>query len=108
MELSEWKPIHTEQGLGFEYRLSPEDMNSLLQLFESSSWKTYRRVLLSAKDGFQHSMLPEDEPNKLLKTLGVVVGINFAVNQLGILVATFKKQANALSGESKNQGQPKA
>jgi hypothetical protein len=83
-------------------------MNELLQLFESRSWKTYRRVLLSAKDGYQHSMLPMEDPKKVMKTLGTVVGINFAVNQLGILVATFKKQANALSGESKNQGQPKA
>lgn len=105
---SEYRAIHTEQGLNFDFKLTPEDMNDLLQLFESQSWKTYRKVLLSAKDGYQHSMLPQTETNQLLKTLGVVVGINFAVNQLGILVATFKKQANAFSGESKNRGQPKA
>jgi hypothetical protein len=105
---TEWKAVKQQSGdLLFDFKLTPEDASDLSQLFESRAWKTYRRLLMSMKEGYQHSLLPMEDEKKIMKTLGVVVGMNLAINQLGVTVATFKKQASAFEGETKNPSQPK-
>lgn len=108
-EETKWSAVKDQQGnLQFQFKLTPEDASHLQSLFESPQWKTYRKLLISMKEGYQHSMLPVEDTNKILKTLGTVVGLNLAINQLGVLAATFKKTSERVEGESKNPSQPKA
>lgn len=86
---------------------SESEKADLNLLFESSQWKTYRKVLLRLKEGYHQSMLPLEDPNQVLKALGIVVGLNLSINQLGTLVASFKKtNERRVEGESKNPTAP--
>lgn len=86
-------------------RLTPDQQETLKALESSGAWKLYRKILLQAKDGYFQSALPMKDPNEILKTIGIVAGINFAVNQLAFLVAQYNKQAKTVEGETKNHPQ---
>jgi len=72
-------------------KLDPELIATLAALSDSYQWKAYRDLLINAKNHFFDSTLAIDDTNKLLKHIGIVAGINFAINQLPILVQQHRK-----------------
>jgi hypothetical protein len=72
-------------------KLDPELLATLHTLNDSHQWKAYRDLLINAKNHFFNSTLAIDDTTKLLKHIGIVAGINFAINQLPILVQQHKK-----------------
>ena len=90
-------------------QLGPEQYEMLKMLHESAAWKLYRTLLIQAKEGYFHSALPMKDPNEVMKTIGMVAGINLAVNQLGVLMAQFEQQkAKSVDRETKNDPQAQA
>jgi hypothetical protein len=77
-----------EVRLGF--KLTPDHQASLEALHNSPHWKVYREILLSAKTEFFNSVLPLKDPTEITKQVGIVCGLNFAINQLPVLVAGHK------------------
>lgn len=67
--------------------LTAEEYEQLRALNQSPFWKFYRELLIKIKDAQFLSILPEDNPNKVLKGMGMVAGINLAINQLPMLVS---------------------
>jgi len=87
--------------------LTPEQVEHLRVMYHSAGWKIYRQMLITMKDGHQLHMLPKSDPNEILKELGIVVGLNSSINQLGVLMAQLKKQQDEhVARESKNLPQP--
>ena len=91
----------TPDGKGFNIVMPVDDKQNLMVLFDSAYWKTYRKVLMTQKRGYELEILQVDDPNKVLKLLGLITGLNLAINQLGILVAQFK--AMDKKAETKNE-----
>lgn len=95
-------------GLVFDVGLSDEDWEILQELNQSRGWRLYRQILLSMKEGHQIAMYPMKDSSEVLKSLGIVVGLNLSVNQLGAMMAQLKQiRDRRVAGESKNQQQPK-
>jgi hypothetical protein len=87
-------------------RLSPNQEEMLKRLNDSDSWKFYRTLLLQAKNGYVTALLQENDPTKMAKTVGLVAGLNFALNQLGVLLDQInKKHAKSVESETKNSPQ---
>lgn len=85
---------------GFVGKLSVEQFEQLRGLRNSDSWKLYRQILIQMKDAHFHSALAESDPNKVMKTIGLVAGLNLAVNQLVVFDDAYKKiQAGVVGGE---------
>lgn len=94
-------------GVAAGFRLTPEQQEALKMLYANPDWKVYKSLLAQSRVGYFNSLLPMTDPNNLLKTTGIVAGINFAENQLGILVGEIeRKEAKRVAEESKNQPQP--
>lgn len=92
------------QGLVFEFGLTPEDWENIKQLKVSAGWRTYEKLLMAMKNGYQASMYPMKDPNEVMKQLGIVVGLNLSVNQLSALLAQYKlKTERLVAEEAKNQ-----
>lgn len=75
------------------FNLSPADKEILIQLYNSRGWKLYAKMISIYGTGTLNSLLALEDPVKIQKSLGLVAGVNFSINQLGIQVARFKKQA---------------
>jgi hypothetical protein len=75
------------------YNITPEAIESLKTLSTSPHWKVYRDILISAKTEYFNSILPKTETNDIVKNIGIVTGINFAINQLPVLLAENLRQA---------------
>lgn len=84
-------------------RLSLEDKEQLKVLFNSQGWKLYRNLLMKMKEAHNLSILQDVNPNTILKTLGIIVGLNASINQLGVLMAQFKQSEAALSGNRETE-----
>lgn len=110
METQEMRVVRNENGdIVTVAQLSDEQMEILKVLFESQGWKLYRQLLIQAKNGYFDAALPMKDPNEILKTMGTVAGINLAVNQLGLLMASYKqRQAKAVKEVTKNPSQTQA
>lgn len=76
--------------LGF--KPSEEELASLEALDSSPHWKVYRKILMAAKTEYFNSILPRTETNDIVKHIGLVAGINFAINQLPVIVAEKKRK----------------
>ena len=83
--------------------LSPDQYESLAVLQSSPHWKVYREILHQAKQSYLDSILAMREPIDITKHLGIAAGINFALNQLPLLVAGYT-QAAAKRLETLEQG----
>ena len=86
--------------------LSQEDKEHLKVLFYSAGWRIYRKMLIVMKEGHQLHMYPMKDPNEVLKELGIVVGLNSSINQLGVFMAQIKKHDERVAQESKNGLEP--
>lgn len=69
--------------------IGPDDVEYLRMLRDSPAWGVYRGVLMKLKDGYFHSTLTKAEPNDVMKTVGMVLGINLAINQLPAILQTY-------------------
>lgn len=87
-------------------KLTESEKSDLVLLFESQHWKTYRKVLITLKEGLTLSMLQESDPNKLLKRSGEVAGLNLSINQLGLMIAEIKRLERRVEGGSTNPTMP--
>lgn len=95
-----------EKGNAFPVVHTTEQQKELLKMLsESDSWRLYAQVLESAKQGYVHLAMGMNNPNEILKTMGLIAGINFAINQLGVLMVSYKKQ-QAKSVESLPKNSP--
>lgn len=84
--------------------LTAEDMEVLQTLNQSPYWKFYRDLLIKAKEAYFNSTLAMKDPNEMVKNVGFVAGVNFAINQLPVIVGHHqmvvrKKQAEAVKKE---------
>lgn len=93
-----------EMRVGF--RLTPEQQASLELLHDSPHWAVYREVLLAAKTEFFNGVLPIDDPHKVMKQVGMVTGVNFAINQLPVLVAEMRRQRQKAVDEAEKVKAP--
>lgn len=96
-----------ELRVGFN-GITAEDMEILKTLNTSAYWKYYKELLIKAKDAYFNSTLAMSDPNLVMKNIGMVAGINFAINQLGVIVGSHanlvkRKQVEA---EAKNKTVP--
>lgn len=73
-------------------RLTPELYESLAVLNDSPYWTPYRKLLLQAKQAYLDSVMSMRDPLDITKTLGLAAGINFAINQLPILVSAYRQK----------------
>lgn len=99
--------LEDQQGNKFlDVKLAPEQLELLRVLNDSSTWKLYRQVLLTLKEAYVQSLLPSTDPNHCMKTLGLVAGLNLAINQLGASLAMHdQKLARSVERETKNAPQ---
>jgi ribosomal protein L16/L10AE len=67
-------------------KLTEEGYQMLKALHSSPQWKFYRDMLIRIKEAKHLALYPEDNPNRLLKGMGEVAGINFVINELDMLV----------------------
>jgi hypothetical protein len=95
----------TEGNSKLMFEVTPEIIEELRTLRESHFWKRYRELLINAKEAYFQSCLPENETNKLLKTIGMVAGINFTINQLPILIDTYDAARKKEAEKEKKQSQ---
>ena len=78
--------------LRVSFVLSKEDHETLAALAQSPYWALYRKVLINAKDAFFNSVLAIKDPNDMMKHVGIVAGINFAINQLTVINDEYKRK----------------
>jgi hypothetical protein len=90
---------------------TPEDKELFFQLQNSRSWKLYSKMLTVYAQGVLNSLLALEDPVKIQKNLGIVAGVYFSINQLGIQVKQFKDQSEKaelkrVAAESTKQPRP--
>lgn len=91
-------------GLNQQVVFTPDDVESLRALNNHPGWAVYKRTLAISKQGYQMALMASEDPNRLLKITGQIVGLNFAEVQLGLLMKQF--EAKRVAEESKNRPQP--
>lgn len=113
IDLSEVKnPIETLSAVDAEgrlrvgFKLRKEDYEVLKSLQGSPQWALYRGLLIKAKDEFFNNTLAVDDPHKVMKQMGMVAGINFAINTLRVLVHDYDKKLKKVVAEEKKTGKP--
>lgn len=79
--------------------ISPEIREKLKLLHSSESWHVYRKILNQGITGLFFAALAENDPIKMSKVLGQVAGMNFAINQLDVILNPVKKKPILPSGE---------
>lgn len=80
-----------------------KEQHEILKMLDSSpAWKLYRLMLIQAKEAKLRSILGSNDPNQVMKTIGEVAGLNFTINQLGILVAQHNKKVKSVDSETTN------
>ena len=79
--------IEQELGVPPSSALTLEDIEILRSLESSVQWKRYRQILIRAKEAYFHSTLPMSKTSEIVKTIGIVTGINYAINQVSFVVA---------------------
>lgn len=85
-------------------KLQAEDYEFLKSLNNSPYWKFYRKLLLQSKDAYFNSILGMKDTNEMIKAVGIVAGINLAVNQLPVLCLEYDRaQQKALEKENKKE-----
>lgn len=89
-----------ELRVGYK-NMGREDMEILKTLQSSPYWKYYRELLIKAKEAYFNSTLAMKDPHEMMKNVGMVAGINFAINQIAVIVSHHeavekRKQAEAL------------
>lgn len=72
--------------------LKPEELETLKALYNGPHWAFYKRILLKSKDAYFNSILPMNNPNEVLKQVGIVAGINFAINLLQVLCLDYERR----------------
>lgn len=83
------------------FELTPEMFEMLKALKEMPHWKLYRKVLIAAKEGYFQAVLPQKEAIPMAKTIGMVSGINFAINQLPVLIGGYEAKRKKMLAEKK-------
>lgn len=85
----------------------PNEMEfELLRILkDQDSWKIYRKILLKYKEYYLYEALKSNDPNFVMKNIGIVAGVNFAINQLVILVDQHNKLAKSVNDKTKNHSQ---
>lgn len=91
-----------------EFLLTKEDIEHLRALKDLPQWRVYRKVLMAAKEGYFQAVLPIVETNPIMKTIGMVTGLNFAINQLPLLVQVhdLQEKKRKLAEEKKEGKKP--
>lgn len=90
-------PIETVSALDAQgqlrvgFKLKKEDYEMLKALKSSPAWALYRALLVQVKNEFFNMTLSIDDPNKVMKQVGLVSGINLAINQLAVLAADYER-----------------
>lgn len=88
-----------------KYIPSEQEFELLKILKDQDSWKIYRKILLRYKESYLWDALKGNDPNLVMKNIGIVAGLNFAINQLVILVETHNKVAKSVNDKTKNHSQ---
>lgn len=73
------------------YKLTPEDFENLKALQESPHWKVYRALLIRTKDAHFDALLSLVDTNPIVKQMGMIAGLNLAINTLPVLCAEYNK-----------------
>jgi len=80
------------------YTPSEDEIAMLMTLQANPAFQIYQKILRQAKEGFFHMTMAMEDTNKVMKTIGMVVGINYSINQLNAMIlmgeaALAKKEA---------------
>ncbi len=68
------------------YVPSEDEIALLMSLEKNPAWQIYKKILTQAQKGFFHMTMAMEETNKVMKTIGMVVGINYSINQLDAMI----------------------
>lgn len=71
-----------------------EQVELLRTLTLAGNWKLYRTMLISAKNEMFNGILPLTESEKIIKQVGFVAGLNFAINQVAVIVSESDRKIN--------------
>ena len=94
----------TKDGQGrVDFDLTPHHFESLKMLANQDAWKLYRKLLIQAKEGYFLSVLTKNEAIPMAKTAGMVSGINFAINQLPVLIGMYEAQQKKKIAEAERK-----
>lgn len=83
-------------------KLTEEDYGTLLALSQSPHWKFYRQLLIKSKEEFMLAVLKCEDPHSVMKQVGFVAGLNFAINQIAVICTNHKKVIE----KSSKRGEP--
>lgn len=84
-------------------KINQEGHEMLKALRESPYWKYYRQMLIQAKEAQSLALLPLDDPNKMMKQVGYIAGMNYCINQLGVLVDHHETQVKRKLAEEERK-----
>ena len=89
--MSEEIKVRLQNDHDMKLTLTPEDYESLRALRESPPWKLYRRVLMQTKMAYSDSLVQMEESNRMVKTCGIMAGLNAACNQIEVICNQYEK-----------------
>jgi hypothetical protein len=73
------------------HRIDAEHYETLKVLMNSPGWKLYRQILINTKEAFSGAIMAMSDPNSMVKTVGMMAGLNMSINQLPVLCADYDK-----------------
>lgn len=91
------------------FDMTAQHFETLKLLKDIPAWQLYRNLLIKAKEGYFASAISATETVPMAKTIGMVAGINFAINQLPALMAMYEaKQAKKIAEAEKKLNAPES
>lgn len=94
---------HAYDGKQISFGVSDSDKEDLLMFETSAPWKTYRKYLMGQKTARLAFLMQLDDPSKMAKELGIIVGLNLAINQIAVITMEIRKQVKKAIEEGKKQ-----
>ncbi len=91
-------------GKNFQSSIPDEDRENLLLLEGSPLWKTYRKYLMGMKSAHIRFMMEQTDPTVISKQLGIIVGLNLAINQVAFTNAALRLAIKKRDEEKKSRG----
>lgn len=85
-------------------KLTHDDYALLEQFLSHPAWKLYVKLLKGQKEGHLLSLLPTENPHAALKKVGLIAGVNLAINLPEVYVAQYRQR---LKDEAKRQEESK-
>ena len=87
-----------QQAFGFKLE---EEHHELLRMLEvNQGWRLYRELLIGIKQSYLEMAMPSRDALEIKEMVSIAAGVNLAINQLGVLIASLNKKSERVKGES--------